>query len=215
MFLLWQSARGLPSFICYWETFLRINQGNITNAAKSCTTLQIELLHRDEQSPFSCLPSPGWCVAAFPPGSALLYKCKTFSLCLQQSWQPHLTRNHSYNKDKHRHTAHWAWEEMLSQLQAMLEVQGWTVDLIYFKETCGDYNRGLMGPVHPGVGMGGVKCDQSRGWAVMARNDAANRTKALQAPGGWTPLPVLADLVIPVKMCLLRALQSLCGRANK
>lgn len=67
-----------------------------------------------------------------------------------------------YNKDKHRHTALRAWEGMLSQLQGMLEVQGWTVDSIYFKETCGDYSRDLMCPVHLGVGMGGVKGDQSR-----------------------------------------------------
>lgn len=52
---------------------------------------------------------------------------------------------------------------MLSQLQGMLQVQGWTVGFISFKETCGDDNRGLMGPVHPGVTTGGAKGDQSRG----------------------------------------------------
>lgn len=104
------------------------------------------------------------------------------------------TRNHSYNKDKHRHTTHWGWKEMLSRLQGMLEVQGWTVDLISLKESCGDYNRGLIGSVLPGVGMWGAKGDQSRGWAVMARSDAANWRKALQAPGGCTTLPVLAQI---------------------
>lgn len=83
---------------------------------------------------------------------------------------------------------------MLSQLQGTLQVQGWTVGLISFKETCGDDNRGLMGPVHPGGEMGSAKGDQSKGSAVTARSDVANWRKALQAPGGHTTLPVLAQI---------------------
>lgn len=57
-----------------------------------------------------------------------------------------------------------------------------------------------MGPVHPGVAMGGAKGDHSRGWDVMARSDAANWRKALQAPYFAC---IGTDRVIPVKMCLL------------